>query len=43
MKGAIDLFAGAGGFTVAARMAGIPVVWAANHFPPAVRWHAHCV
>lgn len=40
MKGAIDLFAGAGGFTVAARMAGIPVVWAANHFPPAVRWHA---
>lgn len=37
---AIDLFAGAGGFSTGARMAGCEVVWAANHWPAAVKWHA---
>lgn len=37
---AIDLFAGAGGFSTGARMAGIDVVWAANHWPAAVAIHA---
>lgn len=37
---AIDLFAGGGGFSTAARMAGCDVVWAANHWPEAVEWHA---
>lgn len=37
---AIDLFAGAGGFSEGARMAGVPVAWAANHWAEAVRWHA---
>lgn len=37
---AIDLFAGAGGFSTGARMAGAEVVWAANHWPLAVQWHA---
>lgn len=37
---AIDLFAGAGGFSTGARMAGANVLWAANHWPTAVRWHA---
>lgn len=32
MKG-IDLFAGAGGFTLGAEMAGVRVVWAGNHWP----------
>lgn len=36
---AIDLFAGLGGFTEAARLAGIPVKWAANHEPAAVASH----
>lgn len=36
---AIDLFAGAGGFSTGAAMAGINVVWAANHWPVAVEWH----
>lgn len=36
----IDLFAGAGGFSTGARMAGARVLWAANHWPAAVRWHA---
>lgn len=36
---AIDLFAGAGGFTTGARDAGVNVVWAANHFRPAVDAH----
>lgn len=37
---AIDLFAGAGGFSTGARLAGCEVVWAANHWPLAVEWHA---
>ena len=37
---AIDLFAGAGGFSTGARMAGIDVVWAANHWQVAVEIHA---
>ena len=38
---AIDLFAGAGGFSTGATMAGCQVVWAANHWPAAVRVHAN--
>lgn len=37
---AIDLFAGAGGFTEGARRAGVDVVWAANHWPAAVDLHS---
>lgn len=37
---AIDLFAGAGGFSTGATMAGCEVVWAANHWPDAVEWHS---
>lgn len=37
---AIDLFAGAGGFTEGAEQAGCKVVWAANHWPAAVDTHA---
>lgn len=40
MMRAIDLFAGAGGFSTGAAMAGARVVWAANHWPTAVQWHA---
>lgn len=36
---AIDLFAGAGGFTTGARMAGVDVLWAANHWQEAVDIH----
>lgn len=36
---AIDLFAGAGGFSTGAKMAGVQVVWAANHWQPAVKIH----
>lgn len=36
----IDLFAGAGGFSTGAAMAGARVLWAANHWPTAVQWHA---
>lgn len=36
---AVDLFAGAGGFTEGARMAGVEVAWAANHWPMAVAFH----
>ncbi len=36
----IDLFAGAGGFSTGAQMAGCSVVWAANHWPAAVEIHA---
>lgn len=35
----VDLFAGAGGFSTGARAAGATVVWAANHWPTAVKWH----
>lgn len=37
---AIDLFAGAGGFTAGARAAGVEVLWAANHWPLAVEFHS---
>ncbi|MFZ2309628.1 MAG: DNA cytosine methyltransferase [Rhodoferax sp.] len=37
---AIDLFSGAGGFTTGATMAGVTVVWAANHWPAAVLVHS---
>ncbi len=37
---AIDLFAGAGGFSEGARLSGVDVVWAANHNPKAVAVHA---
>jgi DNA (cytosine-5)-methyltransferase 1 len=37
---AIDLFAGLGGWSTGARMAGVNVSWAANHWPVAVEWHA---
>jgi DNA (cytosine-5)-methyltransferase 1 len=37
---AIDLFAGAGGFSTGAQMAGCKVVWAANHWRAAVDVHA---
>lgn len=40
MKTAIDLFAGAGGFTEGAEAAGVQVVWAANHWQAAVDVHA---
>lgn len=37
---AIDLFAGLGGWSTGARMAGVNVLWAANHWPDAVEWHS---
>jgi DNA (cytosine-5)-methyltransferase 1 len=37
---AIDLFAGAGGFTTGATKAGVSVIWAANHNLDAVTAHA---
>jgi DNA (cytosine-5)-methyltransferase 1 len=37
---AIDLFSGAGGFSTGATMAGVQVVWAANHWQAAVNVHA---
>lgn len=37
---AIDLFAGAGGFTEGAIQAGARVIFAANHWPDAVEYHA---
>lgn len=37
---AIDLFAGLGGLSTGARQAGLDVIWAANHWPDAVKWHA---
>jgi len=36
---AIDLFAGAGGFSEGAKMAGVEVVYAANHWPVAIATH----
>lgn len=41
MMRAIDLFAGAGGFSTGASQAGVRVVWAANHWPAAVQVHAN--
>ena len=38
---AVDLFAGAGGFSEGARAAGVRVLWAANHWPAAVQVHAN--
>jgi DNA (cytosine-5)-methyltransferase 1 len=35
----IELFAGAGGFSEGARMAGVTVAWAAHHWPLAVQYH----
>lgn len=40
MLKAIDLFAGAGGFTTGATKAGVKVIWAANHDRYAVQAHA---
>lgn len=40
MTTTVDLFSGAGGFSTGARMAGARVLWAANHWPTAVEWHA---
>lgn len=40
MTTAIDLFAGLGGWSTGARMAGVEVLWAANHWPDAVQWHS---
>lgn len=40
MTTAIDLFAGLGGWSTGARMAGVEVLWAANHWPEAVQWHS---
>lgn len=37
---AIDLFAGLGGWSTGAKMAGVEVIWAANHWPAAVQWHS---
>lgn len=37
---AVDLFAGAGGFSLGARAAGVSVVWAANHWATAVDVYA---
>ncbi|HHQ6598103.1 TPA: DNA cytosine methyltransferase [Serratia fonticola] len=37
---AIDLFAGLGGSSTGAQMAGVDVVWAGNHWPDAVEIHA---
>lgn len=36
----VDLFAGGGGFSAGAVMAGHEVVWAANHWADAVEWHS---
>lgn len=40
MTTVIDLFAGLGGWSIGARMAGYKVLWAANHWPVAVEWHS---
>lgn len=37
---AVDLFAGFGGLTLGAQQAGVPVVWAGNHWQTAVTTHA---
>lgn len=40
MTTAIDLFAGLGGWSTGAKQAGIHVIWAANHWPAAIKWHS---
>lgn len=35
----VDLFAGFGGFSTGAQMAGARVLWAGNHWPLAVQYH----
>lgn len=40
MTTAIDLFSGAGGFSTGAQMAGVKVLWAADHWKEAVNTHA---
>lgn len=40
MTTVIDLFAGLGGWSTGAAMAGCQVLWAANHWQAAVDWHA---
>jgi DNA (cytosine-5)-methyltransferase 1 len=40
MPTCVDLFSGMGGFSTAARLAGCEVLWAGNHNPDAVKWHA---
>lgn len=40
MNTALDLFAGLGGFTEAAKSAGLRVLWAANHWRVAVDFHS---
>lgn len=37
---AIDLFSGAGGFSLGAKRAGLDILWAANHWPAACSVHA---
>lgn len=37
---AIDLFAGLGGWSTGARMAGVRVLWAADNWPATVEWHS---
>lgn len=37
---AVDLFSGLGGFTEGARLAGVDVIWAANHWQTAVDYHS---
>ncbi len=39
MKTGVDLFAGAGGLSEGARLAGIEIAWAGNHSAAAVYWH----
>ncbi len=40
MPTVIDLFAGLGGWSTGAAMAGCKVLWAANHWQDAVEWHS---
>ncbi|MHC8341768.1 DNA cytosine methyltransferase [Pseudomonas sp. RT6P73] len=40
MTTGFDLFAGIGGTSEGAEAAGVQVLWAANHWPEAVKWHS---